>query len=92
LASNFNPDPDAPPETGAGGGDDQRSPAVARFESCRWRQPAEDGEPAFCTHQEVKPYAGTAGFDPGAWCPDCEHYKLRRTPRKPRRDDDADQF
>jgi hypothetical protein len=87
LASNFNPDPDAPPDDGG----TARPPAVVRFESCRWRQPPEDGEPAFCTHQEVKPYAGTAGFDPDAWCLDCEHYKLRRTPRKPRRDD-ADHY
>jgi hypothetical protein len=90
LASNFNPDPDGPPDAAAGVAGDGRSPAVVRFESCRWRQPAEDGEPAFCTHQEVKPYAGAATFDPDAWCPDCEHYKLRRTPRKPHRDDEGD--
>jgi hypothetical protein len=24
--------------------------------------------------------AGTTGFDPEAWCPDCAFYKLRRTP------------
>jgi hypothetical protein len=64
--------PDAPPV----------SPAVARFRSCRWQQPAEDGSPEFCTHREVKPYAGTTGFDPDAWCPDCAHYKLRRSPKK----------
>ena len=87
MASNFNPDPDTRPD--AAGAGQAASPAVVRFESCRWRQPAEEAEPAFCTHQEVKPYAGTAGFDPDAWCPDCEHYKLRRTPRKPRRDDDG---
>jgi hypothetical protein len=26
--------------------------------------------------------AGTTGFDPEAWCPDCTFYKLRRTPKK----------
>jgi hypothetical protein len=26
--------------------------------------------------------AGTTGFDPEAWCPDCAFYKLRRTPKK----------
>ena len=92
MASNFNPDPDGRPEETAGSDGAERSPAIARFESCRWRQPPEDGEPAFCTHQEVKPYAGTAGFDPDAWCGDCEYYKLRRTPRKPRRDEDEDQY
>ena len=28
------------------------------------------------------PYAGTTGFDPEAWCVDCQHYKLRRAPKK----------
>jgi len=31
---------------------------------------------------EVKPYAGTTGFDPDAWCIDCQYYKLRRAPKK----------
>jgi hypothetical protein len=26
--------------------------------------------------------AGTVGFNPEAWCPDCTFYKLRRTPKK----------
>ena len=26
--------------------------------------------------------AGIAGFDREAWCPDCDHFKVRRTPRK----------
>jgi hypothetical protein len=59
-----------------------QSAAHARFSSCRWQQPAEEGNAAFCTHREVKPYAGTTGFDPGAWCPDCQYYKLRRAPKK----------
>ena len=59
-----------------------QSPAFARFASCRWQQPAEDGNAAFCTHREVKPYAGTTGFDPDAWCPECQYYKLRRAPKK----------
>ena len=45
-------------------------------------QPAENGSAEFCAHREVKPYAGTAGFDAYAWCPDCQYYKLRRTPKK----------
>ena len=59
-----------------------QSANLVRFNSCRWQQPAEDGNVAFCTHREVKPYAGTAGFDADAWCPDCQYYKLRRAPKK----------
>jgi hypothetical protein len=58
------------------------SPAFARFRSCRWQQPIENGSAEFCTHREVKPYAGTTGFDPEAWCGDCQYYKLRRAPKK----------
>lgn len=91
MASNFNDGPIGPP------GDDSaantptategpQSPAQStgfvRFTSCRWQQPAEDGNAAFCTHREVKPYAGTTGFDPDAWCKDCQYYKLRRAPKK----------
>lgn len=67
--------PGAPPEV-------QLSPAVQRFESCRWRQAAEDAVPAHCTHRDVAPMAGSNGFDPEAWCADCGLYKVRRTPRK----------
>ena len=59
-----------------------QSAAWVRFNSCRWQQPPEDGNAAFCTHREVKPYAGTTGFDADAWCPDCQYYKLRRAPKK----------
>jgi hypothetical protein len=31
--------------------------------------------------------AGSTGFDPEAWCPDCTFYKLRRTPKKRSPDD-----
>ena len=58
------------------------SPAVRRFESCRWRQAAEDGNPAHCTHRDVAPIAGINSFDPDAWCADCRLYKIRRAPRK----------
>jgi hypothetical protein len=57
------------------------SEAVQRFKSCRWRRPPEDG-PECCGHRDVLPMAGTTGFDPEAWCPDCSFYKLRRTPKK----------
>jgi hypothetical protein len=58
------------------------SAGFARFNSCRWQQPKDEGSSAFCTHREVKPYAGTAGFDADAWCPECQYYKLRRAPKK----------
>jgi len=64
----------------------EQSAAVQRFKSCRWRRPPEDG-PECCGHRDVLPMAGTTGFDPEAWCPDCQFYKLRRTPKKRERDD-----
>jgi hypothetical protein len=66
----------------------QESAAFVRFRSCRWHQPKENGSAEFCTHREVKPYAGTAGFDADAWCPDCQYYKLRRSPKKKTSTDD----
>ncbi len=56
------------------------SAAVAKFKSCRWRRPPEDG-PECCGHRDVLPMAGV-NFNPEAWCPDCTFYKLRRTPKK----------
>ena len=64
----------------------EASPAVAKFKSCRWRRPPEEG-PECCGHRDVLPIAGTSGFDPEAWCPDCSFYKLRRTPKKRSPDD-----
>jgi hypothetical protein len=55
--------------------------AVEKFKSCRWRRPPEDG-PECCGHRDVLPIAGSTGFDPEAWCPECSFYKLRRTPKK----------
>ncbi|HET9359316.1 MAG TPA: hypothetical protein VFO58_06180 [Vicinamibacterales bacterium] len=87
MASNFN-DPPVDPPADPPGDQSAAAPAppqpagLARFNSCRWQQPAEEGNAAFCTHREVKPYAGTAGFDPEAWCVDCQYYKLRRVPKK----------
>jgi hypothetical protein len=57
------------------------SPAVERFRSCRWRKPPEDGAEC-CTHRDVLPMAGTSSFNPDAWCPECEHFKAKRAPRK----------
>jgi hypothetical protein len=59
----------------------EASAAVARFKSCRWRRPPEEG-PECCGHRDVLPMAGTTGFDPEAWCLECTFYKLRRTPKK----------
>ena len=87
MASNFNdrpvdPPSDPPGDQSAAAPAPPQPPGLARFNSCRWQQPAEEGNAAFCTHREVKPYAGTAGFDPEAWCVDCQYYKLRRVPKK----------
>jgi hypothetical protein len=60
----------------------ERSPAAQRFQTCRWRQAAENGVPDHCTHRDVHPMAGTAGFNADSWCLDCGHYKVRRNPRK----------
>jgi hypothetical protein len=61
----------------------QEPEAVVRFRTCRWQQPKDEANPTeFCTHREVKPYAGTASFDPNAWCAYCQYFKLRRTPKK----------
>jgi len=78
-----NPAPGAPaaPAGEATTANVEMSPAVARFKSCRWRRPPEDG-PECCGHRDVLPMAGTTGFDPEAWCTDCAFYKLRRTPKK----------
>jgi hypothetical protein len=67
--------------------DTPHSASLIRFRSCRWQQPAENGNTEYCTHREVKPYAGTTGFDADAWCPDCQYYKLRRAPKKRSSDD-----
>ncbi len=56
------------------------SAATVKFKSCRWRRPPEDG-PECCGHRDVLPIAGTS-FNPDAWCPDCQFFKLRRTPKK----------
>jgi hypothetical protein len=59
--------------------------AAERFRACRWRRPAENGTPECCAHRDVLPLTGANGFESIAWCPDCDFYKLRRTPKK--RDD-----
>ena len=66
--------PPAKPGEGPVTSDRPESAAFVRFRSCRWMQPAENGNQEFCTHREVKPYAGTTGFDPDAWCPECQYY------------------
>jgi hypothetical protein len=75
------------PEAGsaAPAGSPARSPAVEKFQSCRWRATPEDGE--FCTHRDVLPFAGKEGFKADSWCPECSYYKLRRTPKKRERNE-----
>jgi hypothetical protein len=75
------PGPAGPNDSATSESDNQElSPAVAKFKSCRWRRPPEDG-PECCGHRDVLPIAGTS-FKPDAWCPDCSFFKLRRTPKK----------
>ncbi len=102
MAFSFSKDPDAPePAPDAAPATTEvvapvapeaptESAAVLRFRSCRWYQAPEAGNAEFCTHREVKPYAGTTAFDAAAWCLDCAHFKLRRTPKK--RDYSNNQF
>lgn len=70
------------PETATPTAETVVSPAAQRFESCRWRQVAEEPTPAHCTHRDVAPMAGVQTFNPEAWCLDCGFYKIRRTPKK----------
>ena len=89
MAYNFNNNstPEAPAEPPVTS-DHPESAAFVRFRSCRWQQPKDEASPhEFCTHREVKPYAGTSGFDADAWCPDCQYYKLRRAPKKRDKDE-----
>ena len=65
------------------------SPAMQRFESCRWRKASEEGVPAHCTHRDVLPITGTAGFVPESWCADCAFYKAKRVPKKPQDNQDT---
>lgn len=81
-AATTSPDPAHLRHDSGGQATSETSAAFVRFRSCRWHQPPEHGNTEFCTHREVKPYAGTGGFDADAWCPDCQYYKLRRAPRK----------
>jgi hypothetical protein len=79
------PTPDAPPGEAPSPAQPAVSPAVERFQSCRWRAAPEAGE--FCTHRDVLPFAGKEGFNCESWCPECGYYKLRRTPKKRERID-----
>ena len=57
--------------------------AANRFQSCRWRKPAENGQPEHCGHRDVLPMAGVQGFSADSWCGDCAYYKAKRVTRKP---------
>jgi len=54
----------------------------SRFETCRWHANPDNGGAPYCAHRDVLPYAGTNGFNPEAWCPDCRFFKMRRGARK----------
>jgi hypothetical protein len=63
----------------------EASAAVLKFKSCRWRCEPDAGD--FCTHRDVLPFAGKEGFNAESWCPECQYFKLRRTPKKRERVD-----
>jgi hypothetical protein len=73
------PEPEPAAEPAPAPATPEVSPAVQKFKSCRWKA-SEGGE--FCTHRDVLPFAGKEGFVAESWCPDCQFYKLRRTPKK----------
>jgi len=83
--SESSPSPTAPRTAGPDGTPSvepsAQTVAVMRFKSCRWRRPPAEGTEC-CGHRDVLPIAGSTGFDPEAWCPECTFYKLRRTPKK----------
>ena len=79
------PAPDAPPSEPPSPAQPAASPAMERFQSCRWRATPDTGE--FCTHRDVLPFAGKEGFNCESWCLECAYYKLRRTPKKRERND-----
>ena len=83
--SESSPSPTAPRTAGPDGTPavepSAQTVAVMRFKSCRWRRPPDEGTEC-CGHRDVLPIAGSTGFDPEAWCPECTFYKLRRTPKK----------
>jgi hypothetical protein len=85
MADPFAPAPPSTPEPPGTVSSTSVSEAVIKFKSCRWRRPPEDG-PECCGHRDVLPIAGTS-FNPEAWCPDCQFFKLRRTPKKRSPDD-----
>jgi hypothetical protein len=58
------------------------TPSLERFYACRWHKLADAGVAAHCTHRDVLPIAGTAGFSADAWCTDCDCFKVRRLPRR----------
>ena len=65
------------------------NPAIRRFSSCRWHEEKEEGS-SYCSHRDVLPFAGKNGFNPEAWCLECEFYKLRRTTKKRSSQEDFD--
>ena len=78
MDSNLPDDPTVRPESGAV---EAPSAGVVRFNSCRWQRAAEGDVPACCGHRDVLPMAGTSSFNPDAWCPGCEYYKVKRAPK-----------
>jgi len=81
---------ETPPEPNTAETEPDPSSARARFLSCRFH--AEDGDEEYCSNRDVLPYAGRHAFNAEAWCPECNLYKLRRTPKKRSRDAADDDY
>ena len=64
---------------------------MTRFKSCRWHETQDGDLPDYCSNRDVIPFAGKNGFNPEAWCAECDFYKVKRTVKK-RRDDDWDDY
>lgn len=75
---------DSEPVTPDGAETPKEDLTLARFTSCRWHATQEDGGAPYCSHRDVLPYAGMNGFQPEAWCPECDFFKIRRNVKKRR--------
>ena len=59
--------PDAPPSSDDTPATPTEDPTLTKFKSCRWHATQDDDSTAYCSHRDVRPYAGVNGFTPEAW-------------------------
>lgn len=75
-------DPDSGPATTDTPETPTEDPTVTKFKSCRWHATQDSEGAEYCSHRDVRPFAGVNGFTVEAWCPDCEFFKVRRTVKR----------